>query len=167
MQTVTASVEEQAQPLEGPKGIGGWLVLPIIHLVTTIVSAGINLFPVWQDWYGLLGLLFDPVDRWMFLPIVISTASATAIMSLAACALVMMYLRKRMLPRLMIIYYCLGLASALFDAVLIYNFPEFRESPGDSDIAQATGDLFSMAIVTLIWVPYFLVSKRVEATFVE
>jgi len=137
MQTVTASVEEQTQPLEGPKGIGGWLVLPIIHLVTTIVSTGINLFPVWQNWYGLLGLLFDPVDSWMFLPIVISTVSATAIMSLSACALVMMYLKKRMLPRLMVIYYCLGLASAVFEAVLIYNFQEFRESPGD--IAQATG----------------------------
>lgn len=154
------------RPADGPKGIGGWLILPILHLVTTIVLTGINVFPVWQNRYGLFGLLFDPVNRWMVLPIAISSISATAVILLAACALVMMLLRKRMLPWLMIGFYCMVVLAAVFDWALFSQYPEFRE-PNADDLGQARNDVVRTIIAAAIWIPYFLVSKRVKATFIE
>lgn len=154
-----------ASPAPGPQGIGGWLVIPIINLVTTIWLTGVNIWPAWRDWSGLLELLLNPESRWMFIPVVISLASGVAIIFLAAAALALMYLKKRMLPRLMIGYYCLGLAALMYEMWLASTFSEFSGTPEEE--ARAARDLFWTAVGTLIWVPYFIVSKRVKATFVN
>jgi hypothetical protein len=171
METATANGEVQDQPLEaqptsGPRGIGGWLVLPIMHLITSIVFTGINVFPVWQNWSGLFNLLLDPANRWMFLPIVVSTVLSMAIISLAACALTMMFLRKRILPWLMICFYIGLLLGTLLDWALYFYYPEFREIGAD-DLGQARNEFTRAFFAALIWIPYFLISKRVKATFVE
>jgi hypothetical protein len=156
----------EARPSAGPKGIGGWLILPFLHLVTTIVFTGLNIFPLLQDWFSLIGLLLDPVNRWMFLPIVISSVSAMAAILLAACALAMMFLKKRMLPWLMICFYSMMLLATLVDWVLFSQYPELREPYAD-DLGQARIDLVRAIVAAAIWIPYFLVSKRVKATFIE
>lgn len=170
METVAAQDEGTVQPLEakpaeGPKGIGGWLILPIIHLITTIIFTSINLWPVVENKDNFINLAFDPTYRWVLLPMLVSTASGIAILALAAAALVMLCLKRRILRVLMICFYAFMVAAMAFETSLVFAFEEFRETPADEP--EMMKELFRSVVAAAIWIPYFLVSKRVKATFVE
>ena len=69
-------------PVEGPKGIGGWLILPLIHLFGTVILTVINLAMALQYWDGLVLLATgraDPSVQWMALPTLASLVSGVAV----------------------------------------------------------------------------------------
>ena len=155
----------EATPPEGPKGIGGWLVLPIIYLVSSIIFTCINLWPVLQNRYNFINFAIDPAARWMLVPIAISIAGGIAVVALAGAALVMLCLKRRIFPVLMIGFYVLVLVTTIFETSLVYAFEEFKESPAEQ--AESLKELVRTIVAASIWIPYFLISKRVKATFVE
>jgi hypothetical protein len=69
---------------------------------------------------------------------------------------VLFFQKSRWAPRLMIGLLALDVVANVLVVVL----------GGESGRAEARG-LASSALRGLIWIPYFLVSKRVKATFVE
>ena len=170
MESISATDPTAAppRPVEGPKGIGGWLILPLIHLVGTVVLTGINLVTALQYWDGLLLLATgqaDPSVQWMALPMLASLAFGVAVIAFALYLLIQFFQKKRAVPRLMIWFYVLVLATTLVDSGVILAYEEFQESP--SDVEQSIKDIGRSIVAAVIWIPYFLVSKRVKATFVE
>ena len=170
MGTATALDDErdeapEVKPSEGPKGIGGWLILPILNLFTTIIFTCINLWPVLQNRYNFINFAIDPASRWMLVPLAISIAGGIAVVALAGASLVMLCLKRRIFPVLMIGFYVLVLVTTIFETSLVYAFEEFKESPAEQ--AESLKELVRTIVAAAIWIPYFLVSKRVKATFVE
>ncbi|WP_162918642.1 DUF2569 domain-containing protein [Taklimakanibacter deserti] len=155
----------EARPTEGPRGIGGWLILPIIHLVGSIIFTGINLWPVLQNKGSFIDIALNPTYRWMLLPALISTAGGLAILALAGSALVMLYLKRRIFKVLMICFYVLVLVATAFETSLVFAFEEFGETLADQQ--EMVKELVRSIVAAAIWIPYFLVSKRVKATFIE
>jgi hypothetical protein len=155
----------QAKSPEGPKGIGGWLILPILHLISMIIFTCINLWPVLQNRNDFITIAIDPAYRWMLVPIAISLAAGIAVLALSGAALVMLCLKRRIFPVLMIGFYVFVLVDTIFETGLSLAFEEFKESPAEQ--AETLKELVRTIVAAAIWIPYFLVSKRVKATFVE
>lgn len=156
------------KPVAGPVGIGGWLILPILHLIFTALLTGYNLAGALQYWSGLVALATgqaDPSVQWMALPTFASLLFGVVVIAFAIYVLVLLFQKRRAVPKLMIGFYCLVLAVTLFESGVTLSFAQFQETGEDQ--MQAAKDIIRSVIGAAIWIPYFLVSKRVKATFVE
>ena len=154
-----------------PKGLGGWLVLPIIGLFLDLVSAlfGLGGVVVSQIANGYLGHMFDPNSASYNLNSAFSTLFVMfeyIVLTVFSITLIVVTFRKRgIAPRLFVIYYICYFVIALYGVVS--NFAE----PRQDDIERLTswiGIIVGMvlaAAVPSIWIPYFLRSKRVKNTF--
>lgn len=152
---------------DGPKGLGGWLLLPIIHLFGTIGLTSYNLFGVVQNWEGVVALLtgqVDPSYRPLILPVLFSLASGVAIVAFALYLLVLLFQKKSALPRLMVWFYLGLLGATLIDSGMVLQNPQQWTMTDVSEARRALGQTVFLAV---IWIPYFLRSKRVRATFVN
>lgn len=156
------------RPAAGPRGIGGWLVLPLLGLIGTALLTGYNLYETSQYWKVFFDLAIgrlDPDLRWILIPSFLSFGLGMIVMALALLSLVQFLQKKRSTPKWMIAFYCSLLVATLFESSLVFSFAEFREAPGDIDAAGK--EIVRIIFAAMIWIPYFLVSKRVKATFVE
>jgi hypothetical protein len=144
-----------AQAPAGPKGLGGWLILPLI---------GTCLSPWFVAWSAIqsIGLLSTPGIADDLRAFILAEIVANALLALLwLAALVLMFMRKRAYPRLFIaatVATFLLVAGDLLIAAVVFNLP-----PDASDIKSLARSLVGCAI----WVPYMLVSKRVANTFVN
>lgn len=165
----------------GPVGIGGWLVLPMFGLVATPILTGIAFYTEIAksaDDYAALGRVLaasrsDPAVLWRFgealggqgLALLASGLGLSLLgLFLGVVApiilLVLMFRRFRLLPPLMIAFYLTNLAVV----VLLFAFDGIGGLPADPHAAR---DMSRTVVTCLIWIPYFLVSKRVKNTFVN
>jgi len=120
------------------QGLGGWLVLPQIGLYLSILS-------------NLVSLLRDPVNFF-------SGGWSVLMIAFIVVILVQLYKKKTILPTLIIILYSLG---AIIQLVSIFLA---RMGGFEFNVAY---ELMRIAVPCLIWIPYFVRSKRVKATFVN
>lgn len=130
--------EEAAAPV----GIGGWLVLPAINVVLQPLLA--------LPFAGLLVVLASPHERGHAgLP----AAFAFALYGLFALVVAVFFFGKRRLaPVLYIIMVLINVAVAVL---------------GTSSLATSSDSVLRAVVGAAIWIPYFLLSKRVKATFVH
>lgn len=153
----------------GLSGLGGWLIPVQIGLYLTIVVTGVNLIlysipslssETWtlftskesEYYHSLLG----PLIVYEFTCQVVSIIFIIYI-------LVNFYSKKRIVPTLMIIFYAGSLVLGWVDYILIQNIPLIKEM----DDGSSARDLFRSILTCLIWIPYFLKSRRVKNTFVR
>jgi hypothetical protein len=108
-----------------PKGIGGWLILPIIGIFLTILLNLFDLGNLYSEGYLILSLI------------------AIGFIVFSIILLVSIFKEKKLARNLGIIFY----AIALGVNILSFNFP--------------------WAIGNLIWLLYFVNSKRVKNTFIN
>ncbi len=152
-----------------PRGIGGWLILPIIGLIITSVY-GIftfirDLLPVFKE--GLWPALTTPGSAAyhpLWAPaLIFELVMGVALIALPIVLLMIMKNKSRRLPKLMVAWYVGVLLAQIIDVVLLSQIPAVANQPDGGDFK----DLARAAVVCAIWVPYFLISKRVKNTFVE
>jgi hypothetical protein len=157
----------ESQP---PQGIGGWLILPVLGLVVAPFYVGYllvtNYLPLFFD--GRWRLLTTPGTSFyhhLWAPIItLEVIGNLASIALAVTSLVFLLRRSKKTPLLVIACYAWGAIFAVLDHVLVGAIPAAAAGLADPQvwvhIAQRIG-------AAAIWIPYFLLSKRVRATFVR
>ncbi len=154
---------DAAAKAPAPSGIGGWLILPIVHLALNALLIAFNAFAGIAEGYGWIvpagGAPPLPHDLDMAL-LAVSWFEAGLLLYAAFCAL-QFFRRKAQLPYLMVGFYVLLLTMTIaeyFFADAVKTSPQSLSEPIRAAVRTATA--------AAIWIPYFLISKRVKNTFV-
>jgi transglutaminase-like putative cysteine protease len=147
-------------------GVNGWLILVIIGLFFRI---GLNLYSLLFDY----GAAWDAA-KWNLLTVpgaasydplwaptlLFEMAFTTVFVVMSILAIILLFQRRTIFPRIMITILLFALAFKIIDVALADQIPLVaKQQPGmDPDLPR----VFFQAI---IWVPYLLFAKRVRATF--
>jgi hypothetical protein len=123
-------------------GFGGWLILPDLHLILSLVC-----LPLVIIFGAVIAFHFDSAIR-------VPLTLLSAYVGLTVYVAVAFFKRKKSAPKLMIVWYAAGAAVHLVVTAITKNA---------LDPAEAAG----VCLVSGIWIWYFLVSRRVKATFVN
>lgn len=151
------------------EGLGGWLILVGLGIVISPLRIIILLFPTYSEIFsnGSWEVLTTPGTEAynpLWVPIIIGEISINAALVIAWMFIAFLFFsKKRIFSKWYIGILLFTLAFILVDALavksVVPNMPVF-----DPDTMKEFG---RSLVVTLIWVPYMLVSKRVKATFVN
>ena len=154
---------------EDPRGIGGWLIFPLLNLIVSpivmVVSFFVDVLPLfeaglWQIATTPSHPAYDPI----WAPLIVFEMSANVILLILVLVVLVKFLgKRRSTPRLMIIWLLAATFVQIADAVLTRQIPAVAASAEISDYR----DLIRTVIFSVVWIPYFLVSRRVKNTFVE
>jgi hypothetical protein len=106
----------------------------------------------------------SPAYHPLFGPLIVGEMVANA--ALLAWALVLLYLfftKRRAFPRAMIAFLIVRVVIQMADILVASSIPVAAGSIGPRVYGSLAGNL----LVVFVWVPYFLKSRRVAATFVR
>ena len=153
---------------ESPSGIGGWLILVLLGLLASPIRilfyAYENFWPLYSE--GLWLEFTKPSSAYYhpaFAPIVSFEIAGNALLLLIGLWTLYLFLRKsKHTPLLAIIWFATAFVFAAIDAVLIRQVPLLAAEVTGYD---AFKEIVGSALRATIWIPYFLISKRVKATF--
>ena len=149
----------------GPTGVGGWLIIPIIGFVGVILLTGKNLISALGETEGLKAIFFgtSPELDVLRLPIFLSLAFAVALIISAAICLYKIAFSRVSLRNIAVTHYVLlaiaGLVEYWGDGVIS---TAMADTPRDPTISR---DAVRGIVAACIWIPYFVVSKRIANTF--
>lgn len=162
-----SNVEAQVTAGEKPRmqGIGGWLAVPTLGLIATVVlqAGGIgqlgDTFRLAAEVGGFRGLLID-----------VETIGNLAIfLALPVFLLTQLFQKKRTFPRNFIAYCVIG--ALFFFADMVIGYAAFADVYASGNVAFFDQDtlrgVVSALAGLLIWTPYMLNSVRVKNTFVN
>ncbi|MDG0874964.1 DUF2569 domain-containing protein [Paenibacillus thiaminolyticus] len=158
------------QPL-GPsyQGLSGWLIFVQIRLwllfIMILYLLFSEIFPIYQS--NTWSLLTTPESEyyhsmWSVL-IIFETVSTLLTLMLLIMVLVLFYRTKKLLPTMIIVLYIWNILSSFADYYLASLIPGGQ----DADTLEALKPLVRSSILSVIWIIYFIRSKRVKATFVN
>jgi len=138
-------------------GIGGWLVLVAIGLA---VSPFVMLDGVYADLRVLTGDRYQPglaARPGLAGLVMFESITNTLFLAAVVCLNFLLYQRKCAFPTAMVVYF-----SAKIVWILLDHLMALRYNPHSDWTA-----LLRTLVAGVIWIPYFLQSQRVEATFVN
>lgn len=153
---------ETPDKVDGPKGISGWLVLPLIGFVGTIIMTMNNLSQVGGAELNLLLTSDVPMIVALRTPTLASLISGVIVVIAALACVILLSRQSRRLPAAAITFYCLLLAASLIEFWVDTRISDITGAARDPDISK---ELARSAIIAAVWIPYFLKSKRVRNTF--
>ncbi len=147
-------------------GIRGWLILVAIEICVGPL-ARLNDLTVGHmaysagSWASLTGPGSADYHR-LWAPVLLSSALGEVLfLGLGVLLIVMFFRRRRIFPR---VYVCALAGTAVFLGVVLLMISQLPVD--ESTTRQAVRVLGRSVVQAVIWIPYFLVSKRVKATFV-
>ncbi len=152
---------------DGPIGIGGWLILPVIGLfvfpVRVLVSLATDYVPIFQDGiWGNLTTRGSEVYHALWAPVIIGEIFCNV--GFLLFDLVLLYLlftKSHRFPKAFIVFTVANLAFIVGDAAIAWQIPAVAARGLEGFGSEAARAL----VVVAVWVPYMLVSKRVRNTF--
>ncbi len=167
-------------PAPSPVGIGGWLILPILHLIADIVifvlifvqAAAPQMSPTIAAPSGpvlppapVSGVAVAPGPSQGEFASVAFLVFTAAIAAYTIYCLVRFFQKKEQVPALMTGFYSLIIAKAFLNLVLLNIYPELITGPGDTP--EAVRGIVRAVVSGAIWIAYFNRSVRVQNTFVH
>lgn len=153
------------------KGIGGLLILVLIGLILSSIGTLIaldDLFSLYQPdvWYEMT-TYGSPVYHPLLAPLIIFETLVNAFFCLFSITMIiLMFIKSRFFPKLMILGLTIVLLIEVIDLFLASVV--FSDLPSNVTDGLLTIDSLIISIMNaVIWIPYFLKSKRVKATFLS
>jgi hypothetical protein len=150
------------------EGIGGWLILPILGLAFTMLYNGAYLFnegywnydrDVWNETTSPQGESYHP---W-WEPYLLSVAICTGgVFGFTPILLIQLLRRLSVIRVVMPLFYLFLFCWSLGEWEYWSRRQEFLE-PGE--LQDTLGQMIRTGLICLIWIPYFLFSRRVALTF--
>ncbi len=156
-------------PNTGPKGLGGWLVLPAIGMIIapliTLNTIGSDFFTIFTS--GSWEALTTPgteAYHWLWKPTLIyEIVGNVGLIIFDLVLLVLFFTKSHRFPTL---YIALLISNVLFVMSDLFLAMQIPVVAGNSDFGSLR-ELIRAAVGATIWIPYMLVSKRVKNTFVK
>jgi uncharacterized protein DUF2569 len=148
--------------------IGGWLILFLVGLVVTPARLLFILYQQYLPFFseGHWSVLTTPGSEAyhpLWAPLLIGElAGNTAIVVLTLVTLFFFLRRSRLAPRLVITLLAFSLLFQGADYYVLTLIPAVAEQGNDAALIR---DLVRAVGGAAIWIPYFLISKRVKGTF--
>jgi len=159
-----SEVQAPAQPArDGPVGIGGWLILPLIGLVLTpIKGVGFLAQHAGMSFAHLNGAQIALVYAELI-------GNFVLLIVLPIMMLVLLFKKRRTFPGLFVKWAFAGLAFTLLDLIFGYAFFKDAYEASDTEFMDAATwrEVARSIFAVVVWVPYMLNSRRVANTFVE
>jgi hypothetical protein len=155
----------------GPKGIGGWLLLSLLLLLLSAYRASQTLLAFWNDpsTIAIEPSGFPFPNRFIEeLAAATETGATYLLIPVVLICLVQLALKSRLAPRLMILLY--GLNALNFGIELareLYRVGVFISYMKSVPSLSLTVVYLIGFLISLIWIRYFQVSRRVKNTFVH
>ena len=148
-------------------GVRGWLFLVSLGLFARVIQCGIalgtNYGSVWDSnqWNVLTvpgGASYDP----LWAPtLLFEAAYYIVVFVFSIFCLVIMFQKRAIFPKVIIALLLFTLAFQIADIALAWQIPLVAKQNNN----EVPPDLIRVLVQALIWVPYFLISRRVKATF--
>jgi hypothetical protein len=145
--TMTAVIDDIE--LDNPGKIAGWLVLPALGLVISVVREGV------QIWVLLRGVVAQPAAENL-----IGIAIGVPWLVFACLVAAFFFRKHRWTPYLYIALLAGYVAFSGLYLLMHLLVPE-------PETADAPKELMRAVVGAGVWVPYFLRSRRVKSTFVN
>lgn len=152
-------------------GLGGWLILPILGLIYISISLSIlflrDYLPIFQKGYWVIlttpgSAAYHPLwGSFLIFEMVINTLFLITCLYL----LFLMFTKSYKLPKFMIIFYVAQFIFVVADYFMANMIPAVSLQIANNN--EAIKEIAKSVIGVIIWIPYFLVSKRVKNTFVK
>ncbi len=139
------------------QGISGWLVLPALHVA--VVAPLSSLAGIGQD-----AMALPKISAAWMPPVLVELLFNAAYLSFSIYAAIAFFQKKQRAVNLMVGFYALVMISAVLSVGLgewIGSLTGNKVTGGEGGVQ--VGRAFGSS---LIWIAYFLQSKRVKATFV-
>jgi len=166
----------------GVEGLGGWLAIFQIVLYISLFWLLFQLLIAWTTMNGETGAVLGAETSEHFVPewrdaMRFEMWSGLGQLGFLLYALCMFYGRKRLAPKIMIVYFVLVLALNVGDLYVLNRAADALRAGGLPDAKALQSILldrqdavrgFVRSVVgCAVWIPYFLKSERVENTFVR
>lgn len=145
-----------------PEGIGGWLVLPLAFLILASIGQTRSFLE------GLIHFLRHPdALRTEWLTYYMCHASLSLVLGVGGGVLVVLFLRRHpRVPALVIAYLLVLLLSAVAEDLYMSRVNQQRKEHGERLLITNAHQRVGGALVfSVVWISYFLSSRRVQNTF--
>jgi len=149
--------------------IRGWLILPAIGLIVTplrgLFFLGKNFLPIFttKAWSALTTPGTEAYHPLWAPVLIFELVGNIALIVFSVIVAVFFFQKRRIVPKIVI---ALFLANLIFVAV-DYPFSRLIPAVASQKDMESMKELARALLACVVWVPYFLVAKRVKATFVH
>lgn len=156
-------------------GIGGWLLVPLIMLMVSLVTTFFliknEIVPIFiGDAWNVLTTPGERAYRWFWSYLLVGEAIFASIVFLGTVVALYLFVKKHwMLPKFIIALYILTCVAVAADYMAIRLFVKPVVEPSSYFVVEEAvlGRLYQALIGSLIWIPYFIYSERVKKTFIK
>jgi hypothetical protein len=152
------------QPSE-PSGINGWLILPVIGFIGTILITGSNLLQAANETNQLVAIFSatsGPLVA-MKVPTALSLVAGALVIASGSYCLYLVVAKKRAIINFATAHYLILASAGLID---IWTLSAMEKAIPNTPFEPAVfRDAFRGIAIACIWIPYFRISKRVKNTF--
>ncbi|KZS39339.1 hypothetical protein AWE51_12415 [Aquimarina aggregata] len=157
------------ESINNPLQIGGWLILISIGLILTPFKVIFQLFNSYEDFFGNNTWNYIIQDHknlnelFYSLLVLLELTYNIVLVVFSILLIILFFKRRNILPRLMIIFYVGTFLFLTFDSIIAFNLNTTLFT--EAEKVQTFKEIGTSFIRSIIWVPYFLISKRVKSTF--
>ncbi len=148
----------------GPSGIAGWMLIPLAGMAITVGLNGLTLVGAARDFASYIEILGSDIDMNVKIAIAGSLTSGLLLVLTAVITLYLVFSKRRWAARSAILHYAFlicAMGFQLWASMVVSNDTSLAGS------AEALRAVILVSIGAILWIVYFVRSRRVKNTFIH